>query len=106
MIDLKKVYDNLDEYRDVCKKKNSSIDLDLVLDLDNQRKDLQTKIDETKNRQKKLGNEWTYDKAKELKVEIQSMEKQYADIIAQLDDFILKMPNFIRNTVPVWKDET
>lgn len=106
MIDLKKVYDNLDEYRVVCKKKNSSIDLDLVLDLDIKRKELQSKIDETKSLQKKFGNEWAYDKAKELKVEIQSMEKSYSEIVEKLDGFVLQMPNFIRNTVPVWKDDT
>ncbi len=107
MIDLKKVRDNIDAYKNICKNKGKTIDVDAVLALDDQRKTLQLQIDTTKNQQKKYGEEKKYEEAKALKTEIQALEEQYETIVKELDLQLLKMPNTaIHADVPVGKDDS
>ena len=107
MIDLKKVREDIERYKTICKNKGKNIDVDAILLLDDQRKILQLQIDTTKNHQKKLGEEKKYDEAKALKTEIQALEEQYQTIIKELDQHLLKMPNTaIHPDVPVGKDES
>ena len=54
MIDIKKIRDNLDEYKIVIAKKKRNVDVNALLDLDDQRKNLQKQIDDLKFQQKKL----------------------------------------------------
>ena len=54
MLDIKKIRDNLDEYKIVIAKKKRNVDVNVLLDLDDQRKNLQKQIDDLKFQQKKL----------------------------------------------------
>lgn len=102
MIDLKKVRDNLDEYRLVCKNKKVDLNIDEILDLEEQRKSYQLKLDEARNIQKEAGKNWDYEKAKSMKQEIQNMEEEYKTILEKLNNFVLQMPDFVHPDVPVW----
>jgi len=61
MIDLNKVRENLEEYKKVCKLKGIKLDVDVILDLDDKRKSMQTKIDNLKFQQKELAKKQDYD---------------------------------------------
>jgi seryl-tRNA synthetase len=61
MIDLNKVRDNLEEYKNVCKLKSKDIDVDLILSLDDSRKSMQAEIDNLKFQQKKLAKKQDYE---------------------------------------------
>lgn len=106
MIDLKKVRENLDEYKKVCKLKWKDIDVDLILSLDENRKSMQADIDNLKFKQKELAKNQDYDWAKALKTQIQSKEEEYKLNLENLDSLLLKMPQFIRDDVVEWKDES
>ena len=106
MIDIKKIRDNIDEYRTVIIKKKKNVDVDALITLDDQRKNLQKQIDELKFQQKKLGEEKKYEEAKALKTEIQALEESYKAIVEQFDTMMLTMPNFIAHTVPEGKDDS
>lgn len=106
MIDLNKVRENLQEYKRVCKLKWKNIDVDLILDLDQKRKNFQTEIDNLKFQQKELAKNQDYEWAKNLKTEIQSKESQHKEILEKLDSLSLQMPQFIRDDVVEWKDES
>lgn len=93
MIDLKKVRENIEGYKRICQLKRNTIDVDAVLYLDDQRKDLQKKIDDTKFAQKKAGETKDFEQAKSLKIIIQELETTYTETIRQLDTFLLTMPN-------------
>ncbi len=101
MIDLKKVRDNLDEYRVVCKNKKVDIDVDLILELDDKRKKSQLTLDELRNTQKEAGKNGDYEKAKAMKEEIQNLEKSYKEDLETLNSLLLKMPDFMHPDVPV-----
>ncbi len=106
MIDIKKIRDNLKEYKVVIAKKKRNVDADALLNLDDQRKNLQKQIDDLKFQQKKFGEEKKYDEAKALKTEIQTLEESYKTIVEQFDTMMLTMPNFIAPTVPEGKDDS
>jgi seryl-tRNA synthetase len=54
MIDLKKVRDDIQAYKNICEKRHMNIDVDAVIALDDQRKALQLEVDQTKAQQKQL----------------------------------------------------
>ena len=61
MLDLKKVRDNLDEYKTALSKRHSSCDVDAILAKDDERKALQQKVDELKSQQKNLAAQQDYE---------------------------------------------
>jgi seryl-tRNA synthetase len=61
MIDIKKVRDDVQAYKQICEKRHMDIDVDAVLALDDQRKALQLEIDQTKAQQKQLADQKDYE---------------------------------------------
>lgn len=107
MIDLKKVRDDVDGYKQICQHKGKKIDVDAILTKDDQRKEFQQKIDAMKFQQKELAAKKDYDGAKALKWEIQWLEEQYDAIVAELNKDLLTMPNTaLYSGVPIGKDES
>jgi len=93
MIDIKKVRENIDAYKQICKNKNKNVDVDLFLKLDDQRREFQKKIDDMKFQQKELGVKKDFDGAKNLKSEIQKLELEYDKIVEEFNKLMLIMPN-------------
>ncbi len=107
MIDLKKVRDDIDGYKAICQKKGKQIDVEAVLAKDDQRKELQQKIDAMKFQQKELAAKKDYEGAKALKIDIQWLEEQYETVVKELNIELLKMPNTaLHPDVPVGKDDS
>jgi seryl-tRNA synthetase len=106
MLDLKKVREHQEHYQADLNKRGSNIDVDMILQLDDERKVLQQQIDTLKFQQKELAAKQDYEGAKALKADIQTMETDHTQITAKLKDLQLQMPNFISPAVPVGKDET
>jgi seryl-tRNA synthetase len=61
MIDIKKVRENIDAYKQICKNKNKSVDVDLLLKLDDSRRELQKKVDDMKFQQKEFAAKKDFD---------------------------------------------
>lgn len=105
MIDLKKVRERLDEYKQVCVNKNVKIDVDVILTLDEKRKNMQLQIDDLKNKQKLAGKSGDYEGAKAMKNEIQNLEEKYSVVVDELHNWNLQMPDFVHPDVPVGQTE-
>lgn len=106
MLDLKKVRENLDEYKQCLAKRHSDCDVDMILAKDDERKAIQQKVDDLKFQQKTLASQQDYEWAKALKGQIQELENQQTSLQDELKKYQLKMPNFISPNVPEWKDDT
>jgi len=106
MIDLKKVRDDIEGYKAICEKKGKQIDVDWILAKDDQRKELQLKIDTLKHQQKELWAKKDFEWAKALKTEIQWLEGQYEIVVKELNGELLQMPNTaLHPDVPLGKDD-
>ena len=106
MIDIKKIREDIDAYKQICKNKNKDVDVDRLLKLDDQRKEFQKKLDDMKFQQKELAAKKDYEWAKALKWEIQEIESEYNLIVEEFDKLILNMPNTsLHPWVPIGRDE-
>lgn len=107
MIDLKKVREDIQWYKQICQNKGKNIDVEAILAKDDQRKDLQKQIDELKFQQRKFGEEKKYEEAKALKTEIQAKEEEYKSLVENLNKELLFLPNTeIHPDAPVGKDDS
>ncbi len=61
MIDIKKVRDDVKAYKLICQRKGKNIDVDAILAKDDQRKELQLKIDTMKHQQKEMAAKKDYE---------------------------------------------
>lgn len=106
MIDLKKVRDDVEGYKLICKNKlRPEIDVDHILSLDDQRKELQKKIDDLKFQQRQLAEKKNYEWAKALKSDVQQLEDSYTKIQEEITPLLLSMPNFYHLDTPIGKSE-
>lgn len=105
MLDINFIRDNVAQVKDAASSKRVTIDIDHLLDLDDQRKSLQTSIDTLKFEQKQAGKERNIEKAKGLKVEIQAKQDDYVAIKEQLDLLLLKVPQILHPDVPAGTSE-
>ncbi len=105
MIDIKKVREDVAAYKQVCKNKNKDVDVDLMLSLDDQRRDLQKRLDDMKFQQKEFAAKKDFDWAKKLKSEIQKLELDYDKVVEEFNKLILTMPNFYHPDTPIGESE-
>jgi len=105
MLDLKKVREQLNLYKADLKKRGSTVDVDAILLLDDQRKALQQQIDALKFQQKELASKQDYEGAKALKSDIQTQETAYTAIMQELNEKLLTLPNFIAPNIPEGKSD-
>ncbi|GHV21342.1 hypothetical protein FACS1894176_09030 [Bacteroidia bacterium] len=106
MLDLKKIRENYDQYKADLNKRGSSVDIDVILTLDDERKVLQQQIDTLKFQQKELASKQDYEGAKALKADVQAMETDYTELMKNLHVQLLRVPNFLSPKVPEGKNET
>ncbi len=117
MIDLKDLRNNTQKYIEGAKAKNSTIDFDLILNLDKKvRKlkwELQEKLTErnkaTTAIQSKMKNGENADKekkaVKELKEIISKIQWELTETERKFNELVISIPNPCAPEVPLWKDD-
>jgi len=112
MVDLKKIRENPELFKEGAKKKFIDVDIDRILYLDTLARELKKKIDDLKHEQKILSldysknrNEEIYLKIKNIKKEIEEKEKEKENILKELQDLLYLIPNPPAEDVPIGKTE-
>jgi len=107
MIDIKLIRQNPDAVKQLCKDKYQPVDVDRLIAIDAQRRDLQWQIDTLKSDQKQAGNtpEWIT-KAKEIKLQIQELQIQHDAIEPKLNVLLKWLPNRYSEDTPIGKDDS
>ncbi len=111
MLDINFIRDNPEKVKLACENKNVNIDVDRVLDLDKNKRELMTEIETLKAEQNKISrggkdNNVLISQAKEIKEKIKSMEPELEKIDAELKAVLLQLPNIPFDDVPVGKDDS
>ncbi len=104
-MDINEIRKRKDELKKVCEYKNKSVDVDLIIKLDDQRKKLQQKIDNLKFEQKQAWKTKDIQKAKSLKEEIKKLQIEYDKVLAELNKLLREVPNFVHPSVKFHKTE-
>ena len=108
MHNIKDIRSNLDNFKNIIKSRNVSIDLDQILDLDkNNRKLIQEKetFEQEKKEISKKQDKSLFAKSKEISEKILTINKEQSLIKNKLDDLLSSIPNLPLKDVPIGADE-
>ena len=108
MHNIKDIRNNFDNFKNIIKSRNISIDLDQILDLDQKnRKLIQEKetLEQEKKSISKKQDKSLFSKSKEISEKIVSINKDQSLIKNKLDDLLSSIPNLPLKDVPVGTDE-
>ncbi len=108
MHNIKDIRGNFDNFKNIIKSRNISIDLDQILDLDQKnRKLIQEKetLEQEKKSISKSQDKSLFVKSKEISEKILSINKDQSLIKNKLNDLLSSIPNLPLEDVPVGVDE-
>jgi len=104
MFDIKFIRNNPESVKEGARKKGVVVDVDLILKVDEERRELIKKVESLKAEQKKLGKE-KIGEAQRIKEEIKNMEPELAKKEKDLQSLLFRIPNLPSEDVPAAKDE-
>ncbi len=117
MLDIKFIRDNPDLVKDGIRKKYGDADIDHILDVDRQRREILTELEQLRERRNKVSGDIAVMKKnkedaaaqiaamKEVGQTISQREQQLRNIEEKLDGMLLLVPNLPHESTPVGKDE-
>src|SRR3989339_285552 len=113
MLDIKYIKDNLNKVKEAAKNKNISIDIDLLLEIDEKRRKFQTDADTLRAERNELAksagkerpSEEQIKKGKEIKERILELENALSDITIKYEELMVKVPTITSEDTPIGKDD-
>jgi len=108
MHNIKDIRNNFDNFKNIIKSRNISVNLDQILDLDQKnRKLIQEKesLEQEKKNISKKQDKSLFAKSKEISEKILFINKEQSLIKNKLDDLLSSIPNLPLNDVPIGVDE-
>lgn len=114
MLDIKYIRDHADQVKQAAKNKRSSVDIDAILALDDQRRQLQKEADELNRQRHELAAIGKNGKptpeqisaAKELKQRSSTVEQSLVAIEQTLTPLLYTIPNIPTDDTPIGPDES
>ena len=108
MHNIKDIRINFENFKELIKSRNVSLDLDKLLELDkNNRKFIQEKenFEKEKKEISKKQDKSLFNKSKEISEKIASINKEQQLVKDKLDEMLSSIPNLPNNDVPIGVDE-
>ncbi|MFA6551193.1 MAG: serine--tRNA ligase [Patescibacteria group bacterium] len=114
MLDIKFIRENTDKVKEAAKNKNIKVDIDELLKLDEERRTMQTKIEELRAARNELAESGKKGKpsaeqiakGKNIKEELAEVEKEFASVDAQYLEILERVPNLTHPAAPLGKDDS
>lgn len=110
MLDPDFIRQNPDLVKQNAKNKNIDVDIDRFLQLDEQVRSLQQKVDDLRRQRNLLSKKSVTDeviaKGKKLKTQIAELEQELKELKDQRQDIWVQIPNIVYPEVPVGKDDS
>lgn len=109
MLDIKYIRENVDTVKENCKNRRLNVDIDQLLKLDEERRDLQQQADELRalRNQKSKGKPTPeeIEKMKKVGEEIKEIEGKLKEVVEAYTEILLQVPNITHPDVPVGGEE-
>lgn len=106
MLDIKIIREQPQRVKTAVAQKNGHVDIDRVLTLDTDRRQLQGQIDQLNQERKQAARAKDVEKGKQLKETSSALEENLKSTEQELNILLLQIPNFPSDDTPVGKDET
>ncbi|MBI2018466.1 serine--tRNA ligase [Candidatus Daviesbacteria bacterium] len=101
MLDINFIRDNLDKVKQSIDARAIDLDLENLVKLDDERKELITKVDELRAKRNVAAKARDKGEGGKVKSELKSLEKQLGDVEREWDKLMLQVPNIILDEVPI-----
>ena len=92
MLDIKFIRDNLEKVKEGCRRKKAEVDLERLLELDGERRELMGKIEALKAERNKCATS-EVEHLKEIKKEIKELEPRLDAVKKEFDKLMRQVPN-------------
>ncbi len=109
MLEMKFIKEHVAEIREVLEKRGKGADLERLFELDDNRLELISSIESLRAERNSLSKEHTLEnieRNKEIKGKLKELEPSYKDIVKQVRELQMSVPNVLHPDVPVGKDES
>ena len=109
MIDLKEIRKNLEFFKKKLNQRNSQVDLNKIIEIDKQNREIIQKKETLENEKKTISKEKkpeNFKKSKELSSNIEELSKKNVQFKNQLHKLLSNLPNIPLDDVPIGKDDT
>ena len=109
MLDLKFIRENPEVVRQAIANRHDTAPLDEILQLDSQRRQKMTELEELRRNRKQSSRERQADAAEEgraLRNKVKDLEEEVKNLDGKLTDLLLKIPNIPDPRVPLGKDDS
>ena len=110
MLSLEYIRANKEKVIQAAKNKNRQVDIDTILKLDDQRRELIQKGQVLREERNKTSHQKpdqkTITRGKEIKEELKKIEGSLTSTLVKLDQLVSYVPNIPLDEVPIGKDET
>lgn len=114
MLDIKYIRENKEKIKETAKNKNIVVDIDKLLELDEQRRESLTNVDDLRAKRNELAKEAKggrpteeqIKKGKDIKEEIAKAESELNEIDDAYMEIMVKVPTIASEDTPVGKDES
>ncbi len=101
MLDINYIKDNLDKVKKSVEARKSDVDLEKLLTLDTQRRDLIQKVDELRAKRNETAKARDNETGKKIKIELNGLEAALKKIEEEWNTLMLLVPNIILDEVPI-----
>lgn len=109
MLDINYIRENLEKVKKSVEARKSEVDLDRLLVLDDQRRELTQKVDELRAKRNEQSSRWRTGAAKEknieagkqIKEELKVLEKQLNEVEEEWKKLMFQVPNILLDEVPI-----
>ncbi len=109
MIDLKEIRKNLEFFKKKLNQRNSQVDLNKIIEIDKQNREIIQKKETLENEKKTISKEKkpeNFKKSKKLSSNIEELSKKNVQLKNQLHKLLSNLPNIPLDDVPIGKDDT
>lgn len=101
MLDINYIRENLDKVKKSVEARKAEVDLDKLLELDTQRRDLVQKVDELRAKRNEASKNKDMEAGKRIKGELDGLEKSLNEVEKQWNQLMLQVPNILLDEVPI-----
>lgn len=106
MLDINFIRENPDKTKQFLVDRNVDINLDEFLKLDEEKRELNSKVDDLRQQRNIAAKEKNIEKGKEVKKQLSSLEEELKHKEEQYTNLLLMFPNIPLDDVPVGPDES
>ncbi|MBI2330148.1 serine--tRNA ligase [Candidatus Daviesbacteria bacterium] len=101
MLDINFIRDNLDQVKKAVEARKSKVDLDQLLKLDGERRELIAKVDELRAKRNTAAKDRDIEAGKKIKAELDNLEKHLKAVEVEWQGLMFLVPNILMPDVPI-----